>query len=135
MNYHKADDISESTKYEDEFINNKEFNWMSKSNRKLESNDVQSILGNNGDIRLPLFIKKNNDEGVEFYYMGDVSPQKDKVEQTTMNNDKGQKVSVVRFRFNLQPPVSKVMYHYLRENLCAELEDTASVEKPQYSRG
>ena len=35
VNYHKDDDISESTKYEDEFINNKEFSWMSKSKRNL----------------------------------------------------------------------------------------------------
>ena len=66
VNYHKEDHISESTKYEDEFINNKEFDWMSKSNRTMNSNDVQSILGKNGAIRLPLFIKKNNDEGIDF---------------------------------------------------------------------
>ena len=48
VNYHKEENISESTKYEDEFVNNKEFDWMSKSNRKLGSNDVQSILGNKG---------------------------------------------------------------------------------------
>ena len=41
VNYHKDDNISESTKYDDEFINNKEFSWMSKSNRKLSSNDVK----------------------------------------------------------------------------------------------
>lgn len=130
VNYHKEEDISESTKYEDEFINNKEFDWMSKSNRKLGSNDVQSILGNKGDIRLPLFIKKNNDEGVEFYYMGDVSPEKNKVEQTTMNNDKGQKVSVVKFRFNLNRPVSDVMYHYLSENGISTKKKTPIIEEP-----
>jgi hypothetical protein len=43
-------------KYEDRFVNNKEFDWM--SNRKINSKDVQSILGKNGAIRLPLFIKK-----------------------------------------------------------------------------
>jgi superfamily II DNA or RNA helicase len=32
VNYHKEDHISESTKYEDQFVNNKEFDWMSKSN-------------------------------------------------------------------------------------------------------
>lgn len=56
VNYHKEKDISESTKYEDEFVNKNEFDWMSKSNRKIESNDVQSILGKKGEIRLPLFI-------------------------------------------------------------------------------
>ena len=130
VNYHKEEDISESTKYEDEFVNNKEFDWMSKSKRNLKSNDVQSILGNNGKIRLPLFIKKSNDEGSEFYYMGDVSPEKDKVEQTTMNNDKGQKVSVVKFRFNLHHPVSEVMYNYIRENVTTKKNKSPFAEKP-----
>lgn len=116
VNYHKEEHISESTKYEDEFVNNKEFNWMSKSNRKINSNDVQSILGKNGPIRLPLFIKKNNDEGMDFYYMGDVSPNLNQVEQTAMSNDHGKQVSVVKIRFNLASPVSAFMYNYLEEN-------------------
>lgn len=122
VNYHKEDHISESTKYEDEFVNNKEFNWMSKSNRKLESNDVKSILGKNGEIRLPLFIKKNNDEGKEFYYMGDVSPELDKVEQTLMNNDSGTKVSVVKILFNLKVPVSDSIYNYLTESKISKIK-------------
>ncbi|MEL0651430.1 DUF3427 domain-containing protein [Algibacter sp. TI.3.09] len=116
VNYHKEEDISESTKYEDEFVNQKEFDWMSKSNRKIESKDVQSILGNNGTIRLPLFIKKNNDEGTDFYFMGDIKPQKKSVEQTKMNSDSGKKVSVVKIRFDLENPVSDSMYKYLEEN-------------------
>ncbi|MEJ1222786.1 DUF3427 domain-containing protein [Sediminicola sp. 1XM1-17] len=115
VNYHKEEDISESTKYEDEFVNNKEFDWMSKSNRKIESNDVQSILGKNGPIRLPLFIKKNNDEGMDFYYMGEISPDLNHVEQTTMSNDKGKQISVVKIRFILANPVTATMYNYLHE--------------------
>ncbi|MFN7495556.1 MAG: DUF3427 domain-containing protein [Cyclobacteriaceae bacterium] len=117
VNYHKEDHISESTKYEDEFVNNKEFDWMSKSNRTLNSNDVQSILGHNGPIRLPLFIKKNNDEGMDFYYMGDVRPMLDQVQQTTMPNDQGKQLSVVKIRFNLNNPVTSTMYNYLHEKL------------------
>jgi superfamily II DNA or RNA helicase/HKD family nuclease/SOS-response transcriptional repressor LexA len=128
VNYHKDEDISESTKYEDEFINNKEFSWMSKSNRKLTSKDVQSILGKRGKIRLPLFIKKSNDEGIEFYYMGDVEPEQDKVEQTSMNSDNGKKVSVVRFIFKLSTPVSDEMYHYLREKEVVEIKKVPSLE-------
>ena len=115
VNYHKEEHISESTKYEDEFVNNKEFDWMSKSNRTLKSNDVQSILGNKGPIRLPLFIKKNNDEGMDFYFMGDVNPQLNQVEQTTIRNDKGKNLSVVKIRFNLAEPVTPTMYNYLQE--------------------
>lgn len=115
VNYHKEKHISESTKYEDEFVNNREFDWMSKSNRTLSSNDVQSILGQNGSIRLPLFIKKNNDEGMDFYYMGEVSPELNQVKQTTMSNDNGKKLPVVKIRFNLSNPVTSIMYDYLHE--------------------
>lgn len=115
VNYHKEDHISESTKYKDEFVNNKEFVWMSKSNRRIKSKDVQSILGYNGPIRLPLFIKKNNDEGRDFYYMGEVSPQLNNIEQTTMHNNKGQDIPVVRIPFNLINPVIQNMYNYLHE--------------------
>jgi len=115
VNYHKEEDISESTKYEDKFVNTKEFDWMSKSNRKMESNDVQSILGKNGTIRLPLFIKKNNDEGLDFYYMGEVNPELNQIEQTTMSNDSGKQVSVVKIRFKLASPVSNSMYNYLEQ--------------------
>lgn len=115
VNYHKEEHISESTKYEDEFINNKEFDWMSKSNRKLSSKDVQSILGYNGTIRLPLFIKKNNDEGMDFYYMGDLKPDLNNIEQTTIKNDVGKQLSVVKIRFNLVDAVTSTMYNYLQE--------------------
>lgn len=117
VNYHKEEDISESTKYEDKFVNNREFDWMSKSNRKIDSKDVQSILGKNGPIRLPLFIKKNNDEGMDFYYMGEVSPELNHVEQTTMSNDRGKPISVVKVRFNLANPVATSMYNYLQEKM------------------
>jgi superfamily II DNA or RNA helicase/HKD family nuclease/SOS-response transcriptional repressor LexA len=126
VNYHKEDHISESTKYEDEFVNNKEFDWMSKSNRKIDSNDVQSILGKNGAIRLPLFIKKNNDEGMDFYYMGEVSPELNKVEQTTMRNDSGKQVPVVKIRFNLSNPVSTSMYNYLEQKVKSQNKKPAN---------
>ena len=124
VNYHKEEGISESTKYEDEFVNNKEFDWMSKSNRKIDSKDVQSILGKNGDIRRPLFIKKNNDEGMDFYYMGEVNPELNKVEQTTMTNDKGKQIPVVKIRFNLENPVTAPIYTYLQEN--RKIRDSSS---------
>ena len=127
VNYHKEDDISESTKYVDEFVNNKEFNWMSKSNRKIGSKDVQSILGKNGPIRLHLFIKKNNDEGMDFYFMGEVSPELNHVQQTKMKNDSGKEVSVVKIRFNLKNPVSTSIYNYLEQK--DKVEDATQIKK------
>lgn len=129
VTYHKKEDISESTKYKDEFVNNKEFDWMSKSNRKLGSKDVQSILGNNGPIRLPLFIKKD-DNVKDFYYLGEISPQKEMVEQTTMNNGNGKEISVVKIRFNLHNSVTNTIYNYLKEKESVyEIKDERQVEQ------
>ncbi len=115
VNYHKEDGISESTKYVDEFVNNKEFDWMSKSNRRITSKDVQSILGKNGEIRLLLFIKKDNYEGKDFYYMGEVQPRLNMVEQTKIKNDKNKEIPVVKLRFNLVNPVIDSLFNYLDE--------------------
>jgi superfamily II DNA or RNA helicase len=113
VNYHKEEGISDTTKYEDEFLNEFEFQWMSKSKRKLNSPDVTAIRNSHVGLRLPLFIKKNNDEGTEFYYMGDVTPQKESFEQTSMPTDTGKPVSVVKVTFDMNVPVKHDMYKYL----------------------
>jgi len=116
VNYHKEEHISESIKFEDEFVNNKEFDWMTTTNRKIESSEVQSILGKKGSIRLPLFINKYKMEGMDFYYMGEVSPNLNHVEQTTKNVGQGKHKPIVKIRFNLKSPVSNLMYNYLEQN-------------------
>ncbi len=58
VNYHKEEGITDTTKYEDSFIDNTTFTWMSKSKRKLESPDIQTIK-NNKNLHIPLFIKKS----------------------------------------------------------------------------
>jgi hypothetical protein len=47
--------------------------------------------------------------------MGEVNPELNQVEQTTMKNDSGKQVSVVKIRFNLANPVSTSMYTYLEQ--------------------
>ena len=112
VNYHKEEHISSTTKYEDHFVSNHEFAWMSKSNRTLRSNDVMAIR-HQVDLRLPLFIKKSNDEGTEFYYMGDVFPIKDSFEETLMPDDNGKKIPVVKVRFRLKYEARNGLYQYL----------------------
>jgi superfamily II DNA or RNA helicase/HKD family nuclease len=114
VNYHKEDDISETTKYADRFINNMEFEWMSKSNRTLKSPDVMAII-HNKDLRLPLFVKKSNAESSDFYYLGDLTPIENSFEQTTMSEpgETGRYASVVKTRFLLNPPVEGMIYQYL----------------------
>ncbi len=128
VNYHKDEDISSTTKYEDGFINNSEFEWMSKSKRTLKSPDVQTILNYKTGLRLPLFIKKSNDEGTEFYYMGDVVPEENSFKQTTMPDDKGNKVSVVKIRFAMKHPVDDTIYDYITNSIESNVSNVPKIE-------
>ena len=112
VNYHKEEGISDTTKYEDGFINPSTLIYMSKSKRKLNSPDVIKFQNAvNLKIRLPLFIKKENAEGDDFYYMGDVTPISDNFVQTTIGEEKP--VSVVKMAFSLNTPVENNMYDYI----------------------
>lgn len=113
VNYHKDASITNTTKYEDRFISNSEFEWLSKSKRTLESPDVKSIMNYEDGLRLPLFIKKSNDEGTDFYYMGEVTPIENGFIQSSMSDDHGRNVSVVKVLFNLHPPVEDHIYKYI----------------------
>ncbi|PHR69565.1 MAG: restriction endonuclease subunit R [Arcobacter sp.] len=111
VTYHKDNDISASTKYDDTFINNSKLSWMSKSRRKLSSPDVKSIKSD--DLRLLLFIKKSDDEGSTFYYMGDVNPIENSFKQETIKTDNGENLPVVKLEFNLQHSVEESLYKYI----------------------
>ena len=114
VNYHKAENISSTTKYEDYFINNRQFEWVSKSKRNLESPDILAIKNYKIGMRIPLFIKKSNDEGSEFYYMGDLTPIEDSIRQDYMIDDeKNNKVSVVKIRYELSHAVESNLYDYI----------------------
>ena len=115
VNYHKEEDISDTTKYEDGFIDTSTIAYMSKSGRTLSSPDVVKFkeaekLG----IRLSLFVKKENAEGDDFYYIGDVSPIKNDFTQTTMGEE--DLVSVVKMIFYMESPIERSMYNYITKN-------------------
>lgn len=114
VTYHKQQDISESTKYEDCFLNKKQFSWMTRSGVTTESKEAVTIrdhakLG----LRIPLFIKKSDGEGSDFYYMGDVEPIA--LAQTTIKNDKGEDKPIVNIIFDMQHSVPDHLYDYLTE--------------------
>jgi superfamily II DNA or RNA helicase/HKD family nuclease len=114
VNYKKNDNISSTTKYEDKFVSPSRFEWMSKNKRRLTSPDVLAIRNSISNYtRLPLFIKKSNDEGLEFYFMGDVTPIDESFEETMMQDDTGNNVSVVKLDFKMNTTVEDSLYDYL----------------------
>ena len=108
VTYDKNDDISESTKYKDEFISKEVFSWMTRSRVKLESKEAQSIINDN--LQIHIFVKKSDDEGKKFYYIGDAIPLN--WNETRINNDKGESLPIVNFKYKLNLPVNDELYDY-----------------------
>ena len=117
INYKKDDDISDTTKYEDEFLSECELIAISKSNRTMGSNEIVRLQNHpNNGMRVFLFVRKNKDDkdgGKEFYFLGEMTPTQE-YEQFTM---KGTTTSAVRIRYRLKDPVRADIYDYLTKKL------------------
>ncbi|MDF2821189.1 MAG: repair helicase Rad25 [Clostridiales bacterium] len=114
VTYHKSDNINGSTKYEDQFLDRKTFSWMTKNNRTFSSSDVQSIMGykENG-LSIHLFVKKADGEGRDFYYLGKIEPIIEECKETTITNDKGEKLPIVSIVYKMKAQVQEDVYEYL----------------------
>ena len=114
VTYNKSSDISGSTKYEDKFINKNTFSWLTKNNRTFESKDVKEILEykTNG-LNIHLFVKKEDGEGRDFYYLGQVEPIKEETKETTIKNDEGKELPIVNIHFKIKNTVQEDIYDYL----------------------
>lgn len=111
VTYEKNEDISESTKYEDQFVNKETFSWMTRSRVKLESTEPQAIIHHKEtNLGIHLFIKKSDDEGKDFYYIGQVTPFDQ--EETTIKDNKGHDLPIVNFKFHIEHEVKDELYSY-----------------------
>lgn len=114
VTYEKKEDISSSTKYEDQFINNRIFSWMTRSKVTAKSTEAMELINSkeNG-LKIYLFIKKSDGEGSDFYYMGKVNP----IEwtETTIENDKGQTLPIMNFKMELEHEVRNDIYDYFMQ--------------------
>ncbi|WP_072891477.1 DUF3427 domain-containing protein [Ornithinibacillus halophilus] len=114
ITYHKKDEIDSSVDYGDEFISTETLLWYTRSNRTVESQEVKKIIyakENNYDIHI--FVKKDDDEGSGFYYLGKALPDKKTVEQDKMLDKKGKEIPVVHMNMNLEKPVDNTLYYYI----------------------
>ena len=112
VKYEKAAETPETINYEDRFISQEIFTYKSKNRRTLKSREVVLISAQReNNIRLPLFVKKSDDEGISFYYMGELSVIEESIKQEYMGQDND--VPVVTFSFHLDKPVEENLYKYI----------------------
>lgn len=123
VTYHKSDTIESSINYNDHFVNQSTFAWESRSNRKLVSKEIKAVIKSK---RILLFVKKEDAEGSDFYYMGDVSIIPDSIKQEIMP---GSKKPVVHFKFQLRQPVLSSLYEYITKEKTKQIDNTSKLKK------
>lgn len=113
INYVKDDSISDTTKYEDRFIDRKTLIAISKNNRTPQSPEVQNFLhAKERGIHVYLFVRKNkNDKNVskEFYCLGEMSATGN-YRPIQMANTQAKAVEI---EWSLESPVREDIYQYL----------------------
>lgn len=121
VTYHKSNEIDSTINYNDYFINPSTFAWESRSNRKLDSNEIKGVINSE---RILLFVKKEDGEGTDFYFMGDATIIPDSIEQSYMPDSK---LPVVHFKFHLEQPVIDSVYKYITTNNKTESTENISL--------
>lgn len=114
VTYHKKEEIANSVNYGDHFVSQDVFHWYTRSRRNINSKEVQTIINHmeiNNDLHL--FVKKEDAENSDFYYLGKVNYIAESSINDVMADDN--KLSVVRMDLKLQHPVPKGIYSYITE--------------------
>lgn len=114
VTYHKNDKVEASVDYGDEFLSPEVLRWYSRSNRTLKSDEVQKIINaeENG-YGVHFFMKKDDDEGSGFYYLGQGNTDKKSVQQNTMEDKKGKEIPVVHMNMVMEQSIDNKLYHYI----------------------
>jgi len=115
VTYHKHDDVEASVKYEDELVARNVLKWYTRSNRTLQSEEVKQIIkAKDNGISVHIFVKKDDDEGSDFYYLGEANPDQSTVEQKSMSGKDNKEIPVVSMDLVLEHPVESRLYYYLK---------------------
>ena len=116
INYDKDPEISDSVKYEDRFLSDRELVAISKQLRYLNSPEIQRLMSWPGNgMKTYLFMRKNkNDEGSkEFYFLGEMYPtgEFNPIVMTGANK------KAVEITYRLDCPVRHDIYEFMTSDL------------------
>ncbi|MER2226333.1 MAG: DUF3427 domain-containing protein [Carnobacterium sp.] len=98
--------------YEDELIDYSTMKWFTKSPRTMSSPEVQKLMeAEKWHVRV--FAKKSDNEGTEFYYLGEVKPVKESIIELEKPLQNGEKKKVVEMFLKFSEPIDVNLYRYL----------------------
>ncbi|MCX8483197.1 MAG: DUF3427 domain-containing protein, partial [Crocinitomicaceae bacterium] len=124
VTYHKSDTVENNINYNDHFVNQSTFAWDSRSNRRVDSEEIKAVINS---TRILLFVKKEDGEGTDFYFIGDVSIVPDSVKQGSMPDTN---LPVVHFKFHIQQPVIESLYQYITTDKIIQFNKPSKPEEP-----
>jgi hypothetical protein len=104
----KSDDVSASTDYKDQLLDLSTMRWFTKSNRRLSSKDVAPIVNNQVDLHV--FVKKDDADGTNHYYLGQAISSE--ATETTMTGVNGESLPVVTMLLEFHKPISQGLFDY-----------------------
>jgi superfamily II DNA or RNA helicase len=109
VKYQKDDRVSSNVRYDDHFESPSKFVSISKSGRSRQSNEVKNYI----DGTRHLFVRKSDDDGKFFYYLG--TTQINTYTDSEANGENGQVAKTVTFDMTLDTPVEEHLYRYITE--------------------
>lgn len=110
----KGDDFKGAlVAYEDELLDEKIMKYFTKAPRTLNSPEVK-IFQNHQGWSIHMFVQKSDDEGRDFYYLGEVEPIVNTIKQDekVINTDK--KLKVVQLYLEFKKSIETKLYKYLK---------------------
>ena len=99
--------------YEDELIDPSVMRWFTRSRRSLASGEVHAIVENSVDLHI--FVKRDDADGSDFFYLGQATSED--AEETTMSDNGGAALPVVRMLLRFSEPVPHSLYDYFHPTL------------------
>jgi superfamily II DNA or RNA helicase len=109
VNYHKDESISSSIQYHDHFVSKDTMIWISKSQRRLNSKEIQSIITLFPDYEVMLFVRKKASDEKHFVYLGEVNMH-DNPQEIVLKDGKTQ---AVEFTLGLNTPIRDDIFDYI----------------------
>lgn len=119
INYDKAPDISDTIKYEDRFVSERELIAVSKKKRYLNSPEIERLKAWPGNgMKIYLFMRKNTEDGTkEFYFLGEMEPTGAFKAITTVGGE-----PAVEITYRLVDPVRQDIYRFMLSDLSVSEE-------------
>lgn len=119
ITYHKSENISETIQYGDYFKNPSVMHMYSKNKRRIEGAEIQKLYRGVEEgkpaLDMHMFVKKSDDEGTSFIYLGPCEIIKDSMQQEFSKRQDGKEDPIVSMDLKLAVPVDADRYYMLTE--------------------